>query len=94
MFLVEDQIVGELDWVWRAPTSIRRPDSIKSRGRADHPVHVSVAHALTLGSAKPCELQDTSRYAQLGAGMNLVASLTNVAKESASIFRIMCERWI
>ena len=37
---------------------------------------------------------DVSRYVQHGSGMNLLASLTNVAKESASIFRIMCERWI
>jgi hypothetical protein len=34
------------------------------------------------------------RHVVQGSSMNLLASLTNVAKQSASIFRIMCERWI
>ena len=35
-----------------------------------------------------------SRYVVQGSTMNLQETLTNLAKESASIFRIMCERWI
>ena len=49
----------------------------------------------TVASAMcPANFKTLDRYAQLGSDMNLLASLTSVAKESASIFRIMCERWI
>jgi hypothetical protein len=67
----------------------------KEPGRADDPVPVSAARDRHSGVPKsPANFNILDRHAQLGSGMNLLASLTNVAKESASIFRIMCERWI
>jgi hypothetical protein len=70
-------------------------DSIRSQGRADDPGTVSAPRDRHSGVPKsPANFNILDRHAQLGSGMNLLASLTNVAKESASIFRIMCERWI
>jgi hypothetical protein len=43
------------------------------------------------GMAQACEITGIPVLAQ---HVNLAVSLTRVAKESASIFRIMCPRWI
>jgi hypothetical protein len=96
MFLVR-LIAGELDssqtgsnfyMAYRA--------SIPQRGgHVDDPVPFPQPTTVTLASAmSPANFKIQDRYEQLGSGMNLLASLTSVAKESASIFRIMCERWI
>jgi hypothetical protein len=78
----------------RAGTSIG-PPLHKEPMRADDPVPVSAAHDRHSGiRLSPANFKIAGRYAKLGSGRNFAASFTSVAKQFASIFRMMRARWI
>ena len=62
MFLVEDQIVGELDWGLAGSNPYSAPRFHEEPGRADDPMHVSVAHDRHSGILQALR---TSRYGSL-----------------------------
>lgn len=85
MFLVEGWIAAELDWGQMG----------NSRGAWTILCPFPQPTTVTLASAKsPANSRHGAVYAQLGSGRNFAASFTSVAKQSASIFRMMCARWI
>ena len=66
---------------------LTRPES------AARPSFASSFRQIPTASSRASKPPRYSRYTQHDSSMNLLASWTNAAKESASIFRMMCARW-